>query len=61
MTEYKVMAKAKYEKRYHCYGYWKDARTADKQAENLSRDSWTKNVKVIVTDSNGITNELQYK
>ena len=61
MTEYKVMAKGKYDKRFHCYGHHTEAKYADRNAESLARDLWTKEVKVIVKDSNGITNELFYK
>ena len=61
MTEYRVMAKFKYDKRFHCYGYHSDAKHADKHAESLSEMPSTKEVKIIITDSNGIANELTYK
>lgn len=61
MTEYKVMAKGKYEKRFHCYGHHSDSYHADKHAESLAMSLWTGSVKIIVTDDNGVKNELSYK
>ena len=61
MTEYRVMVKGKHNKRYQCFGHHTDAYHADKHAASLSNDMWTKEVKIIVKDSNGVTNELKYK
>lgn len=60
MTTYKVMAKGKYDKRFHCYGNNTESKHADKHAESLVKSLWTKEVKIIVND--GYTKEtLIYK
>lgn len=60
MTEYKVMAKGKHDKRFHCYGHHTESYHADKSAVSLAKDLWTRQVKVIVLD--GYTKEeLTYK
>ena len=61
MTEYKVMAKAKHGKKFVCYGHHTDPAFAENSAKGLAGHGWTASVKVIVKDSNGITNELIYK
>ena len=61
MTEYKVMAKAKHRKRFSCYGHHANPAFAEKNAISLVKHGVFERVKVIVTDSNGITNELIYK
>lgn len=61
MTEYRVMVKAKRNKRFQSYGHYTEAYYADRNAERLANELWTKEVKIIVTDSNGIKNELVYK
>ncbi len=61
MTKYKVMAKEKHDKRFHCYGNHTEAYHADKNAESLANSLWTKEVKIIVKDDNGIENEITYK
>ena len=61
MTEYKVMAKGKHQKRFRCYGRGTDSYHAERNADSLAKSLWTGSVKIIVTDSNGIKNELIYK
>ena len=60
MTEYRVMARAKHQKRHQCYGHHTDSFHADRHAECLAKRAWTASVKVIVDD--GYTKEeLIYK
>ena len=61
MTTYRVMAKAKYGKRFQCLGHHDDSKFAENNAISLSKSLWTREVKIIVTDDNGITNEIFYK
>lgn len=58
--EYRVMAKAKRDHRFHCYGYHSDAKVADRHAQNLADSLWTTEVKVICIDGN-LKEELIYK
>lgn len=50
MIAYRVMAKGKHEKRFHCYGHHTESKHADANAESLTKALWTKEVKVIVED-----------
>ena len=61
MTEYKVMAKPKNGKRFQCYDHCAEPKYAEFHANALAKESWTKEVKVIVTDDNGISTTLIYK
>ena len=61
MTEYKVMAKGKYNKRFRCFGDYNDPKFADKNVQYLANSLWTSEVKIIVKDKNGIANTLFYK
>ena len=61
MTEYKVMAKPKNGKRFQCRACYSQPEEADHYANAIAKCLWTKEVKVIVTDDNGISNTLIYK
>ena len=58
---YRVMAKAKHHKRFQCYGTHDEARFAENSAVNLANGIWSKAVKVICIDDNGIKNEIWYE
>ncbi len=61
MTEYKVMAKSKHQKRFQCFGHHTDPKHADRNALSLVNSLWTCKVKIIITEDNGISNTVLYK
>lgn len=60
MTEYKVMAKPKHGKRFQCFGHHTESKRASIDADRLTKQAWTAEVKVIVIDGS-LKEELRYK
>lgn len=59
MTTYKEYVKGKYDKRYKAFMTYTDPVRAEKVAVK-DCERW-EHVKIVVTDDNGITNEIIYK
>lgn len=60
MTEYKVMAKGRRDRRFHTYGHHTESAKADKNATSLANSLWTSEVIVIVNDGY-VKERLTYK
>lgn len=56
--DYHVMAKGKYDRRFHCYGYHSNYEEADRHAKNLAESLWTREVKMVYIDGNSMEERI---